>query len=631
MKKTVKKSISIILSLAIIIGGLCTLVACNKDKDNKITLSDVYTSNSSYDEFSSFDTAVVLPANWSVYTTSITSSSTASADANSDIGYIKSLNALIISKTDSAGDTVLSLIKLYDDTVYFSNGAKGMLFPESIGVVAIRVKDNKIAVKYKNGECAVYGDVANLLVSRKKINGGTANNIDECVKILGSNMFAVSGACDANGASGYTSIYRGTTTGDLSSRGELVAYVKNPDDDLSYVKGFDNKYVSVVGNDTCSYMYSIPQNANGSPEKLTGGNGAITVDLDNEVQYSEITYFGNGRFFVYIDEKVESTDDYTYYDLQDYYSVKRYIYYANTDELKVYTDNHNKIFMSLTNTYYDSEKIGIEPSVYLKEGYTYASYGLNLFVNDDVTTGYYDQYILDSDLNIVMSLTGNYGENLTIDDREDITAFDLLMTCTDDVYYVPYMPSTVKYYDKNGNLLGSNNNYNVVAQSLSEGIAVAQIVDPDDEDSYLYGAFDTKGNVVIDFKYTSIASFRGFYTIGTRDDGTGKTVTVILGRDGKEYQTMSDLSTALSDMATTSAGTYIYKIGCYMFKETKNSTTYYGIKNFNPNTNKNTLLPASMLAGSTLYSPSNSTSDVFVFEKNTSTDNVVTYIIYKLK
>ena len=55
----------------------------------------------------------------------------------------------------------------------------------------------------------------------------------------------------------------------------------------------------------------------------------------------------------------------------------------------------------------------------------------------------------------------------------------------------------------------------------------------------------------------------------------------------------------------------------------------FGIKNFNPNVQKNIVMPATMASGCTLYAPSSSPSNVFVFDKIT-TGADVSYNVYRL-
>ena len=69
---------------------------------------------------------------------------------------------------------------------------------------------------------------------------------------------------------------------------------------------------------------------------------------------------------------------------------------------------------------------------------------------------------------------------------------------------------------------------------------------------------------------------------------------------------------------------------CSGKKDSNNKTIYnYGIKNFNPNVNKNVVMNATMSAGSVLYAPTSSPSNVFVFDKVTVGTNV-SYTVYRL-
>ena len=143
-----------------------------------------------------------------------------------------------------------------------------MILPFYIGVSALRIKDGLVACKFSNGEAGVFDLDGRTVISRKRIGAteskalGEKTEIDVAVKILGSGLVAVGGQYDVQGVNNYTSIYRPTTSGGLETRGELVCRVSNYEGKLSYVDGFDNKYVSVVGNEAGDCMYSIPQYAN---------------------------------------------------------------------------------------------------------------------------------------------------------------------------------------------------------------------------------------------------------------------------------------------------------------------------------------------------------------------------------
>lgn len=177
--------------------------------------------------------------------------------------------------------------------------------------------------------------------------------------------------------------------------------------------------------------------------------------------------------------------------------------------------------------------------------------------------GTYDQFILDENLNVVMSLTGNYGITIKDQKKEKVGYLDLIMQCVDGYYYNPLLPSEFNVYDKDGNRIGHNGRNDIKQQELSNNIFVAAVNDPDDTSSnpdQLYGAFNLNGDVVIPFKYYTLSAFRGSYTVGQTKNDQGVKTWFIVGSDGKQITEMSDGSTPLSkdEIATDSKGNFIY-------------------------------------------------------------------------
>ena len=291
----------------------------------------------------------------------------------------------------------------------------------------------------------------------------------------------------------------------------------------------------------------------------------------------------------------------------------------------------------MSNNYYDADKIGIDTNFYLNDGYIYASYGLDLkYGRDDAA---YDQFILDKNLNIVMSLTGNYGVTIKSQNKDKVGYYDLVMTKVDNYFYIPLQPSEIHVYDENGNEVGQGNKRStVLQQELSNNVIVAAIPDPSAGSSSsdtLYGAFNVYGEEIIPFEYFSLSAFRGAYTLGECYNSDKVKTLYIIGNNGTRIEKMSDGSTPLADMATDSNNAAITKIGCYMYYKTETGSDgkdrkVYGIKNFNPNVNENVVMEARMSAGSVLYAPSTSPSDVFVFEKITDDNNNSIYTVYRL-
>lgn len=630
-KSILAKCIAMTLSVCVLLGCAFMLFACNEDEPTAKSVSDIFKSTQSPKELTSAKREFTLPAGWSVYTSSATKSSQ-NADVNSDIGYIESIDAFVVNK-----GSVLSVVKCGDSRQYFESGLNGMLFPESLGISALRVKDGLIVCKFLNGECGAFNTNGETVLSRKKVGSSSTSssknavdaNIDVVLKILDGAMIAVNATYDTNGVSGYTSIYRPSTSGELSSRGELVCRLANTKA-LANVQGFDGKYVVVTSNSDGDFIYDIPQSANGKVENLTATDNGTVKDNGKDDYYSEITYLGNGRFFIHEDWTVNSTDEYLYYDGTDYYVFHRHIYTPSNDKLEEYTKNADKVFLYMESNYYDGSRGGISTKSYLQDGFIYASYGLNI-INK---VGIYDQFILDENLNVVMTLTGNYGISIDGQKKEKAGYFDLIMQCVDGYYYNPVSPSEINIYDVDGNKVGHNTISSIVKQELSNNVIIGAIKDPDDSSAYLYGAFNLYGERICEFNYLALSAFRGSYTIGKAKDEDNKTCYYIVGSDGRRVEQMSDGSTPLEDIATDSSKNPIYKIGCYMYKvasEDKDGTYRYGIKNFNPNVEKNVIMSATMISGSVLYAPSSSPSNVFVFSKIAGTnDSNATYEVYRL-
>ncbi|MBO4554982.1 MAG: hypothetical protein J5713_04295, partial [Clostridia bacterium] len=543
-----------------------------------------------------------------------------------------------------AKDGFLSIVKCGDDRVYFDGGMKGMILPQSLGITALRVKKGIIICKFNNGSVGAFDFFGKTLLSQTKTKGAGGVKIDKAIKVLDSGLLGVTATYDKDGKSGYTSIYRPTTSGELKSRGELVCRVKNESNDLSYVLGFDNAYVSVIGNSAGEYMFAVPSHTGSEVQNLAATNGFIETS-DQENYYVEITYIGKGRFLVHEDWTVASTDNYSYYDGNNYYVFKRKIFDAKSNTLSDYTGNSDKVFLSLSNSYYSTEKGTFDVSTYLKPGYMFAAYGL--FIGSD-KVGNYDQYILDENLNIVMSLTGNFDVVERKESRSSVSVFDLIMTASDGNYYVPYLPSKIAVYNSKGELQAENKTYTIKSQNIANGVIIACIVDPDGGEDELYTMFNLNCQEVTEaytlengeskrLKYNQIAAFRGYYTIAKRPNESGKATYYLVGKDGFEVETMTDGSVPFADIATTSGNSAIFKIGCYMFKadsgqkDAEGKTIYnYGIKNFNVNSEKNVIIPATMSSGCVLYAPSSSPTDVFVFEKIESTDGSFTYAVHRL-
>ena len=214
------KIIALTLTVCTLFACVAFLVSCNKDEVKAKTVEDIFKSTQSNPEFSGVKREFTLDTGWTVYTTSVAPNSTQAVNVNSDVGYITSLDAFVVSNGD-----VLSIVKCGDTKEYFDGGMKGMILPAALGISALRVKDGLIACKFNDYTAGVFDSNGRTVISRTKINwsSNSGANIDTILKILDSGLVAVNSAYDRNGTSGYTSIYRPSVNGELSQRGTLVA------------------------------------------------------------------------------------------------------------------------------------------------------------------------------------------------------------------------------------------------------------------------------------------------------------------------------------------------------------------------------------------------------------------------
>ncbi len=617
MKKHALKLVALALTLCMSV----VFFACNK-KDEKKPLSDYYINSKSVTEFSSARLESTLPLGWKVLT----------GAKNADSGYISEINGFVVTN-----GVAVSIVKV---------GSDELLIPTQTALKSLRIKDGIILALTHDDALTAFDFNGNTILSRFDANGNyrfkntNSKNIDDVAKILDSGLIAVSSAYDKSGVNRYTSIYRASKA--RSAYGELVVRVKNYTNDLDLVNGFDNQYVSVTnsiesGKDV-SRIVSVPSTVDGSVKNLDGSvNGTFREGTETNY-FSETTYIGNGKFLVHEDWTGDKSGEYTYTHGDDCMMVERCIYTPSNDKRVDYESNY--IFLNLSNSHYGIEKAGINTASFLKGDLMYASYGL--FIDED-KVAYYDQYILDKDLNVVLSLSGSLGTKISVEDSGSVDVFDLIMDFVDGYGYTPVNSSSMKVYNSDGTLKFNNKENVIESAGMNNGIIVAGIRNPENSSDQLYGAFDLSGTKVVDFDYDYLENFRGYYTIGKLEEPLeDNTKYVVVGKDGVIVTEDRDGNKPLYDIAkTSSGGTFIFKMGCYMY-ETKvdvgggKTEPRFGIKKIGISGDSDVLIEANMKAGATLYSPNSSPQDVFVFEKivrqggSASNANDVSYKIFRL-
>lgn len=586
-----RKVFAFVIAVVVLAVLATVLVGCDKD----VRLGDIFVNYRSAGEITHAELQLTLPAGWNVLTDSTTY-------ADSDIGYSESLDAYIV--VNSAGSLNIARADENKETVFMLRDSAGN--PTVSGISAIKIYGTLALIRFNNNTASVINLANGRTVVKQSDTVGISEKVTEAVSVLDSELVAVNPAYSTVcTGTDYTPVYRVST-------GELVFKVYNKGGSLDCVYGFDGRYVLVENQsgtssskEYASYLYSVPEKASSALEVKP--SEACTYDRASEKDdyYSEATYLGEGKFYVHEEWTVSSSDDYTYSYSGEYYKVYRYIVTPENGQRTAY--NSSYYFLNCVNSYFEkaTSRCSVAPTSFLQPGYIYSSFGLYVPESKEAE---YDQFVLDKDLNVVLSLTNNWGIELEYVERDVIGVYDLLLQFQDGYGFAPLAPSALRLFDENGKIVLEEKQYPLSAVNIHDGMIIAQTVK---DSKTLYGAFDMNGELVIPFEYSYIEAFRGYYTYAVR---ASDSTAVLLGRDGSVLEYMSDGSKPLSDIAVTGKKTKIQKRGCYMYTTTTaDGTTVYGIKNYNADVESNVVLEAQFLKGCTLYSPSIDANSVFVF------------------
>lgn len=586
-----RKVFAFVIAVVVLAVLATVLVGCDKD----VRLGDIFVNYRSAGEITHAELQLTLPTGWNVLTDSTTY-------ADSDIGYSESLDAYIV--VNSAGSLNIARADESKETVFMLRDSAGN--PTVSGISAIKIYGTLALIRFNNNTASVINLANGRTVVKQSDTVGISEKVTEAVSVLDSELVAVNPAYSTVcTGTDYTPVYRVST-------GELVFKVYNKGGSLDCVYGFDGKYVLVENQsgtssskEYASYLYSVPEKASSALEVKP--SEACTYDRASEKDdyYSEATYLGEGKFYVHEEWTVSSSDDYTYSYSGEYYKVYRYIVTPENGQRTAY--NSSYYFLNCVNSYFEkaTSRCNVAPTSFLQSGYIYSSFGLYVPESKEAE---YDQFVLDKDLNVVLSLTNNWGIELEYVERDVIGVYDLLLQFQDGYGFAPLAPSALRLFDEDGKIVLEEKQYPLSAVNIHDGMIIAQTVK---DSKTLYGAFDMNGELVIPFEYSYIEAFRGYYTYAVR---ASDSTAVLLGRDGSVLEYMSDGSKPLSDIAVTGKKTKIQKRGCYMYTTTTaDGTTVYGIKNYNADVESNVVLEAQFLKGCTLYSPSIDANSVFVF------------------
>ncbi|MDD4839123.1 MAG: hypothetical protein PHE93_00390 [Clostridia bacterium] len=621
-----KKGLALILVVILVVASSALLLsACNKNETNYL---DVYVNYDTVNEFSKMESVVAFPVGYSLYL-----SNSDYYHSSSDYGYQQSLDGFIITNGTSGSYALLNFIKSGDTTPLLG----------TFEIIQMQVRYGLIAVMTTGLSIGVYDPAKEEwvlpLVDAKVVSASLTASIELYCKIMSKDYIAVSPTADvyiktiSNGNTSYNtkmSIYS-------VEKKAMVGRVETSMKALTYLEGFDN-YVVVTG-DVSSINYKqvkivkLNSDAVETPSLAIfepTAKGIFTAFSTNDTDGIEATYFGNGKFLIH--QETAGTESAYFYKEETevensykYWQVYRWIYQADTDTRTIYESN--VLMLSIVNEYYQySSNKDFDAATFLNSGYSYVGYAL--YRNADKTVDY-DQFIVDRDFNIVLSLSHNFGMNFETQTEVTSTSFyELVLTYAGDKGVVQIGTGIMRLYDRNGAAVCENSENEYTSATYNDGMTVCSILDTVNSTSstkaYLYGAIDEKGEITVPFIYNKLTIFTGFYAIGERKIDN-KTAVVLVGKNGYETQ-LGYNSVANTDYSLrfNSAGSAIYKTGCYAYFSGEGDDLLYGIKNTNISVNSNVICEPKFTQ-IILYSPLKGFGQVYAVVKENGKDYMEVY------
>ena len=635
-----KKSILLIILALAVVGAAITLFACNHDKDPSLT-DEYYVNRSSVGEFKVAKLESALPKG---YKFCYGYNGDTSVSRYTEYGYIKEIDCFVVSaKATKSEYAKLNLVKRDTNDLFFNNISFEIVQMQVYyGNVFMMTDDSKIVVYDFENQKWLYGNDNPLYIAAAQ-----TKSIATYVYPVSKNYFVTTASAKTYNSQFGTSLetVSGSKFFAFSSNGNMVGRVEVTTSKISDVEGFDD--------------YVVVKNATGSSGKetriislsgLTQKSDALIAPSPSGVfEYAsgsangcETTYFGKSNFLIHIEES-GSEDDYFYKDEDSkYWKVSRFLYNAASGKRKTYKSD--LMFLSIENEFYKySSSKTFNTENFIKSGYSYVGFGMERKSDKTVI---YDRYLIKNNVSfedewefgIVTSLrkTAAYlyesSEGVTTDKIKSLSVNELVRTYVDNVGVVQISTGVVNIYDNYGKLIGRSDKYEYQSATYNSGVIICSILDKGSSSStasFLYGALDKNGDVVVPFEYTSLTMFTGYYAIGEKTDENGVHGYYLVGQNG--YSILLGNKNVITDdynFHIKSNGNAIYKTGAYVyFDYDEEGKKIFGVKSTNISNNKNVLLEAKY-SEITLFAPSGEYGVVYAIAKLNDDSN---YEVYRLK
>jgi hypothetical protein len=468
------------------------------------------------------------------------------AAGNYDDTYIAAYGLVILQRTVIAEGSSASM-KYYG---FYSLSAQKVIIP--VDYVEFTVGCGFISVRAADGKCLLYNVLGEAIFSVS--DGFVSTTVDGSFLPISTEYIAVRA-----GGGNYFNIYDKTGKILTKSDGSPLKYAGKLTELRATGEYFSRTEVATSTAAKKITIYKI-------------GDSQPLVTFTGETLASNVNafYLGNGKFYCY-DIYAGSAEGYQYKVDDQYFKATVWTYDAISGERK--TQSLDTVFVQIINSYYaEEEGLSLDIDAYVKEGYSFVS---SAYTRDGEKNATFDQFIIDSDLNILLSMSSQLGTNVVY--NADNEAYrDVLLTYVDDVGFSATSVGELLLYDLYGNVVFRRAGVYTSA-FYNSGIVTALVAyDEGGENKYYACAFDLSGKEIFnayDRKYAVMTPYVGNFALAETYDGRGNKICVLVDKQGEEHPVQGTL-------ATTTNGRFIYKPGCYAVKETVGNATYYTVKSY---------------------------------------------------
>ncbi|MDR3216307.1 MAG: WG repeat-containing protein [Clostridiaceae bacterium] len=592
-----KKIIKFLTAAVLIVACAAFLYACNDKNDVGYTdLDNVYKSSQdkSYFEAAQY---VKLPTGVQVMTLSMTG--TAATNQNytyntylyrtNHTGYVDFADGFVLTNTASEnGNTKQG--RYYG---FYKAGASD---------VTVEVKYDKIYFKYNlivtqdsENLTTVFDTDGNIKLQQVKDATSGFNpqtwasvssnyTIDQYVKVLSPKYIAYTRDQVAH----VFSVETGNEV--LAVRGADVTKIRVYDNYLFVTATGTNsrENVSFVKLSEDTRITSIPKSGDGWFEKFS------TSSTDKLL----VSYLGSGRFYI-LRQTAGSDTNYTYQDTNEAKFVAEMWFYDAATGTRT-RHNGDVIPLSVV-TLADAADSAVDLRGFLKGNYGYV--GSAYILNED-KTAYFDQLIVDRDLNVVASLTNTLGYTGT---ESSDSIRDLALVFTNGYGVAGHMvsPGDIRVYDRYGNVKLTLTGKEFFSAKITRNFIIAGASVTDAATNTVvkrYGLYDMTGKEILPCEYDEVSEFSGNYALALKVTPAHKDEQNNDIAATYDYSLVDYLGNKIAANADTwgnvagnddsiganiawssgGSGKPIYFGGVYVYKTVIDGENYYGVRNFNP-------------------------------------------------